>query len=81
VDVPLPWTHGFYGTFQEKHRWLQLRDWFSPFLLIEAAGQGFSNSTEETAFEKETVLIVHPTSSKPTNHLDRSERSANQDLE
>jgi hypothetical protein len=36
--VPLPWTHGYYGTFLERQRMLQLHDWFFPFILIAAAG-------------------------------------------
>jgi hypothetical protein len=36
--VPLPWTHGYYGTFLEKQTMLQLHDWFFPFLLITATG-------------------------------------------
>jgi hypothetical protein len=36
--VPLPWTHGYYGTFLERERMLQLHDWFFPFLLIAVAG-------------------------------------------
>jgi len=37
-NVPLPWTHGFYGTFQEKQQLLQLHDWFFPFLLVAVVG-------------------------------------------
>ena len=36
--VSLPWTHGYYGTVQDKQRMLRFEDWFLPFLLIAAAG-------------------------------------------
>src|SRR5690349_12699613 len=36
--VPLPWTHGYYGTFLESQRMLQLHYWFAPFFLIGFAG-------------------------------------------
>jgi hypothetical protein len=36
--VPLPWTHGYYGTLEDKQRMLRFFDWFLPFLLSAAAG-------------------------------------------
>ena len=37
--VSLPWTHGYYGTSQDKQRILQFDDWFLPFLLLAVGGE------------------------------------------
>jgi hypothetical protein len=60
---------------------LQVHDWFFAFLLIAAAGSETQPFPEKKQpWRKKQFLIVHPRSSKPTNHLDRYERSAKQDL-
>lgn len=36
--VPLHWTHGFYGTFEENQQLLRSHDWFLPFFMMGVAG-------------------------------------------
>jgi hypothetical protein len=45
--VPLPWTHGYYGTFQDKQRMLQFDDWFLPSLMVALIGSAIKQRHEK----------------------------------
>jgi hypothetical protein len=34
----LRWTHGYYGSHEEKEQLLRLHDWFYPFFLVAGVG-------------------------------------------
>jgi len=37
-NVPLEWTHGFYGTPKENQRLLRVFNWAFPFFIVGATG-------------------------------------------